>query len=81
MAVGLLVEVVAQLAGVDQVAVVCEADTVGGVDIERLALGALGGSKVVSSSKQISKPKKKKKKKRLTELVPAVGYRRCAMPM
>jgi hypothetical protein len=43
MAMGLLVEVVSQLVGVDQVAVVRKADAVGGIDVERLALGALEG--------------------------------------
>jgi hypothetical protein len=41
MAMGFFVEVAAQLGGVDQVAVVGKAQTVGRVDVERLALGAL----------------------------------------
>jgi hypothetical protein len=41
MAVGLPIQVIAQIRGIDQVAVVGEADAVGGVDIERLAFGAL----------------------------------------
>lgn len=41
MAMCLLVEVAAQGRCIDQVAVVRKADTVWGVDVERLALGAL----------------------------------------
>jgi len=41
MAMSLLIEIGAQLRGIDQIAVVRKADAIGRVDIERLAFSAL----------------------------------------
>lgn len=46
MTVCFLIEELAQLGGVDQVTIMRKADTVGRVDIKRLALGALCATRV-----------------------------------
>jgi len=72
-----LVEVGAQLAGVDQVPVVGEADSIRRVDVEGLTLGALHGSRGMRTLFLHCPPAQDdmgwKEGGKHTELVPAVG--------